>query len=145
MENHVYLSSGVQVVGVVGVTWRATTRITAGVGDLVQRTGDGQAQVGYSVAGRSGGQVTLCVVYNMRKEMRSMSFLVQPQNQGLRFVNGLASKPLQQFLLIWPQNRWLWFLLVWHQNLWLQFLWFGVKTTRSSFSVLASKPATVVW
>jgi hypothetical protein len=39
MENHVYLSSGVQVVGVVGVTWRATTRIMAGVGDLMQRTG----------------------------------------------------------------------------------------------------------
>jgi hypothetical protein len=28
-------------------------RIEAGVGDLVQRTGDGQAQVRYSVAGQS--------------------------------------------------------------------------------------------
>jgi hypothetical protein len=34
--------------------------------DLVQRTEDGQAQVGYSV------------------ETRSASFLVEPQNQGLR-------------------------------------------------------------
>jgi hypothetical protein len=31
-------------------------RIEARVGDLVQKTGDGQAQVGYSVAGRSRGQ-----------------------------------------------------------------------------------------
>jgi hypothetical protein len=33
------------------VAWRAATRIEEGVGDLVQRTGDGQAQVGYSVVG----------------------------------------------------------------------------------------------
>jgi hypothetical protein len=32
------LSRGVQVVG---AAWRAVTRIMAGVGDLVQRTGDG--------------------------------------------------------------------------------------------------------
>jgi hypothetical protein len=32
------LSHGVQVAGAV---WRAVTRIVAGVGDLVQRTGDG--------------------------------------------------------------------------------------------------------
>jgi hypothetical protein len=40
------LSHGVHVAGVV---WRAATRIMAGVGDIVQRTGDGQAQVGYLV------------------------------------------------------------------------------------------------
>jgi hypothetical protein len=39
--------------------WRAATRIEAGVGDLMQRTGDGQAQIEYSVAGRSRGRVTL--------------------------------------------------------------------------------------
>jgi hypothetical protein len=33
-------------------------RIVVGVGDLVQRIGDGEAQVRYSVAGRSGGRVT---------------------------------------------------------------------------------------
>jgi hypothetical protein len=38
LENHVCLSRGVQVAGVV---WRATTRIMAGVGDLMQRTDDG--------------------------------------------------------------------------------------------------------
>jgi hypothetical protein len=34
-----------------GAAWRAALRIVAGVGELVQRTGDGQAQVGYSVVG----------------------------------------------------------------------------------------------
>jgi hypothetical protein len=38
-ENHVCLSHGVQVVG---ATWRAATRIMAGVGDLVQRIEDGR-------------------------------------------------------------------------------------------------------
>jgi hypothetical protein len=39
LENHVCLSRGVQVVG---TAWRAAIRIVAGVGDLVQRTGDGR-------------------------------------------------------------------------------------------------------
>jgi hypothetical protein len=34
-------------------------------------------------------------------EMRSASFLVEPQNQGRRFVSGLASKPLGQFYPVW--------------------------------------------
>jgi hypothetical protein len=57
-------------------------RIKAGVGDLVQRTGDGQAQVGYLVAKRLRGRVTLCAVCTMHKETRSAGFLVHPQNQG---------------------------------------------------------------
>jgi hypothetical protein len=39
LENHVCLSRGVQVAG---ATWRAATRIVAGVGDLVQRIRDGR-------------------------------------------------------------------------------------------------------
>jgi hypothetical protein len=39
LENRVCLSRGVQVVG---VAWRAATRTVVGVGDLVQRTGDGR-------------------------------------------------------------------------------------------------------
>jgi hypothetical protein len=70
-------------------------RIMAGVGDLLQRTGDGQTQVVYLVAGRSRGPVTLCVVCTVHKEMRSVGFLVEPQNQSRRFVSGLASKPLE--------------------------------------------------
>jgi hypothetical protein len=57
------------------------------------------AHVKYSVAGRSRGRVALCVVCTVHVEMRSVSFLVEPQNQGSRFVNGLASKPLGRFLI----------------------------------------------
>jgi hypothetical protein len=48
VENCVCLPHGVQVTG---ATWRVVMRIVAGVGDLVQRIGDGQAHVGYSVVG----------------------------------------------------------------------------------------------
>jgi hypothetical protein len=82
----------------VGAAWWVVMRIVAGVGDLVQMTEDGQTQVGYSVAGRSGGQVTPCVVCTMHIETRSASFLVEHQNQGRRFVSGLTSKPLGRFL-----------------------------------------------
>jgi hypothetical protein len=57
------------------------------------------AQVGYSVAGRSRGRVTPCAVCIVHVETRSMSFLVEPQNQGRWFVSGLASKPLGRFLV----------------------------------------------
>jgi hypothetical protein len=50
------LSHGVQVAG---ATWRAVTMIMAGVGDLVQRTGDGRTcqVLGGRVIKRSGGTV----------------------------------------------------------------------------------------
>jgi hypothetical protein len=64
------------------------------------------AQVGYSVARRSGGQVALYVVCTVHVETRSASFLVEPQNQGRRFVSGLASKSLVRFSPVWPQNWW---------------------------------------
>jgi hypothetical protein len=80
----------VSCVQVAGVAWCATMRIVAGVGDLVQRTRDGQAQVGYSVGGRSGGRVMPCAVCTMHVEMRSADLLVEPQNQGRRFISGLV-------------------------------------------------------
>jgi hypothetical protein len=46
LENHVCLSHGVQMAS---AAWWTMTRLVAGVGDLVWRTKDGQAQVGYSV------------------------------------------------------------------------------------------------
>jgi hypothetical protein len=52
------------------------------------------AQVGYSVAGRSRGRVAPCAICTMHVETRSTGFLVEPQNQGRRFVSGLASKPM---------------------------------------------------
>jgi hypothetical protein len=57
------------------------------------------AQVEYSVAGRSRGRVCPCAVCTVHVETRSAGFLVQPQNQGRRFVSGLTSKPLRQFLI----------------------------------------------
>jgi hypothetical protein len=70
-------------------------------------------QVGYSVAGHSRGRVAPCAVCTWHVETRSVGFLVVPQNQGQRFVSGLASKPLRRFLLVWPQNQWRQFLAVW--------------------------------
>jgi hypothetical protein len=75
-------------------------RIMAGVGDLMQWTRDGQAQVRYSVAGRLGGRVTPCAVCTVHEKMRSACFLVEPQNQDRRFVSGLATKPLGRYLSV---------------------------------------------
>jgi hypothetical protein len=113
LENRVCLSCGVQVEG---ATWRAATRIVVGIGDLLWRTEDAQAQVRYSVAERSRGRMTLCVVYTMHMEKRSASFLVEPQNQGQRFVSGLASKPLGQFVSGLASKPLGWFLPIWPQN-----------------------------
>jgi hypothetical protein len=79
VENHICLSRGVHVAG---ATWRITMRIVAGVEDLMQRTGDGQAHVGYSVVRRSRGRVTLCAVCTVHEETSSAGFLIDPQNQG---------------------------------------------------------------
>jgi hypothetical protein len=76
---------------------------------------DGQAQVGYSVTGRSRGQVTLCAICIMHKETLSASFLVWPQNQGRRV------------LPVWPQNRR------------LRVFWFGHQNHHDVFLVWTSK------
>jgi hypothetical protein len=57
VENYVCLSRGVQVVG---VAWRVATRIMAGVGYLVQRTGDGRTGrvLGGWMIGRLGDAVS---------------------------------------------------------------------------------------
>jgi hypothetical protein len=78
--------------------WCAVMRIMAGVGDLCRGLGM-VTQVGYSVGGRSRGWVVLCAVCTMHVKMRSVGFLVEPQNQGRRFVSGLGSKPLGRFLI----------------------------------------------
>jgi hypothetical protein len=57
-----------------------------------------------------------CVICTVHVETRSTSFLVEPQNQGRRFVSALASKPLERILrfglktggdgfLVEPQNQ----------------------------------------
>jgi hypothetical protein len=56
LDNRVCLSHGVQVTG---AAWRAATRTVAGVGNLVQRTGDGRTGrvLGGRAVERSGGAV----------------------------------------------------------------------------------------
>jgi hypothetical protein len=56
LENRVCLSRGVRVIG---AAWRTTMRTMAGVGDLVQRTGDGRTGrlLGGRAVERSGGAV----------------------------------------------------------------------------------------
>jgi hypothetical protein len=109
------------------------------------------AQVGYSVAGRSRGRVVPCAVCTWHVETRSAGFFIEPQNQGRRFVSGLASKPLGRFSPVWPQNWWRRFLPVWPQNRWMGFLVqpqnqggggfldLGLKTGSSSLVIWASK------
>jgi hypothetical protein len=79
VKNHVWLSRGVHMAG---TTWQVVTRIMVGVGDMVWRTRDGEAQVEYSVTGRSGDRVIPCMVCTVHEETRSTGFLVKPQNQG---------------------------------------------------------------
>jgi hypothetical protein len=54
LKNHVCLSRGMQVAG---AAWHAVMRIMVGVGDLVQRTGDGRTGriLGGRAVERSGG------------------------------------------------------------------------------------------
>jgi hypothetical protein len=40
----------------------------------------------------------MCAVCTVHVEMKNTYFLVEPQNQGRRFVSGLASKPLGRLL-----------------------------------------------
>ncbi len=91
------------------------------------------AQVRYSVAGRSRGRVAPCAVYTVHVETRSVCFLVEPQNQGRRFVSGLASKPLERFSPVWPQNRWRQFLWFGLKICCDGFCWFGLKTNGDGF------------
>jgi hypothetical protein len=63
LQNRVCLSRGVQVVG---AAWRATMRVVARVGDLVQRTGDGRTcrVLGGRAVERLGGAV--CGLHHAR-------------------------------------------------------------------------------
>jgi hypothetical protein len=102
VKDRICLFRCVQVTGVAG---RAATRIVAGVGDLMQMTEDGctgRILDGWTIE-RSGAAV--CGLHRVRRDEKR-GFLVEPQNQGRRFISGLASKPLGRFSLVWPQNWW---------------------------------------
>jgi hypothetical protein len=74
LENRVCLSRGMQVAG---AAWHAAMRIMAGVGDLVQRTGNGRT--GRILDGqaieRSGG--TVCGLHRLRGDEDHI-LLVEP-------------------------------------------------------------------
>jgi hypothetical protein len=61
-------------VQVAGAAWHAATRIMAGVGDLVQRTGDGHTGrvLGGQAIERSGGAV--CGLHRAREDEERMFF-----------------------------------------------------------------------
>jgi hypothetical protein len=109
--------------------------------------------IGYSVAEQLRGRVALCAVCTWHVETRSVGFLVEPQNQGRRFVSGLASKPVATVFsslasklvltvssglaskpvvgfLVEPQNQG-----------GGGFLCLGLKTGSSSLVIWASKPS----
>jgi hypothetical protein len=100
-----------------------------GVGDLVQRTGDGRTcrvlsgqtieRSGDAVCGlnRARGDEeheflgcalkptsTVCEWFDL-KTTRTVSHQFGPQNRWRRFMSGLTSKPLERFSPVWPQNR----------------------------------------
>jgi hypothetical protein len=85
-------------VQVAGAAWRAMMKIVAGVGDLVQRIGDGRTGrvLGVRAIERWGG-----AVYGLHRAHgdEDRGFLVKPQNQGRRFVSDLTSKPLRRFII----------------------------------------------
>jgi hypothetical protein len=89
-------------------------------------------------------------VSTMHVETRSTDFSIELQNQGRRFVSGLTSKPLVQFSLVWPQNRWLGFpglglktgsssLVIWASKSLRQFLGLDLKTKHASVCWLCHK------
>jgi hypothetical protein len=69
-------------------------------------------------------------------ETRSTGFLVEPQNQGQRFVSGLDSKPLGRFSPILPQNQWRRFSPDWPQNRWRRFLVVWPQNLLQRFSLV---------
>jgi hypothetical protein len=77
--------------------------------------------------------------------MRSAGFLVEPQNQGRRFVSGLASKTLGWFvsgLASKPQGRFSLFGLKTGGD---GFFQFALKTGGLDFPVWNTKLAAMVW
>jgi hypothetical protein len=62
------------------------------------------AQVGYFVVGRSRGRVAPCAVCTWHVETRSVSFLVEAQNQGGGRFPGLGLKTDSSGLVIWASK-----------------------------------------
>jgi hypothetical protein len=104
--------------------------------------------------------MTLCAVCTVHVEMRSTSFLVEPQNQGhvswfslKTKVDGspdLASKPVATILVVWHQNHSLGFpdlgpktdgcgLVIWASRSMRQFLGLGLTAKQATICRLRHK------
>jgi hypothetical protein len=94
LENHVYLFRGVQVAG---TAWRAAMRIVEGLGDLVQRTGDGH--IGWVLGGRaierSGG--TVCGLHRTRGDKEREFFGWAPKPRSTVSWLSLKTKVMEGF------------------------------------------------
>jgi hypothetical protein len=103
LENRIYLSHGVQVAG---AAWRAVIRIMAGVGDLMQRTGDGHTGqvLGGRAIERSGGAVCGQHRTHGDEERRFLGSALRPRSTvcesfGLKTTQTVSHR-------FGPQNRW---------------------------------------
>jgi hypothetical protein len=85
----------------------------------------------YSMARRSGGWVMPCAVCTVHIEMRSTSFLVEPQNQGR--VSWLSFKTKVDGFLIWASKLTALVWRFWPQNHRVSFLVYASKLSRLRF------------
>jgi hypothetical protein len=108
------------------------------------------AQVGYSVAERSRGQVAPYAVFTGHVETMSAGFLVEPQNQGGGRFPGLGLKTGNSGLVIWASKSPRRFpglglktgsstLVIWASKLPRRFLGLGLKTKWASVCRLHNK------
>jgi hypothetical protein len=131
VENHVFLSHGVQLTG---ATWWATTRIAVGVGERVQRTGDGHTSQVLSawMIERSGDVVWGLHCAQGDKECEFLSLATKPRSMICQWFDlkttrtvssGLVSKPVATGFPVWTSKL--------AATVW----WFGLKiiTTISWF------------
>jgi hypothetical protein len=143
LENHVCLSRGVQVAGAI---WHAATRIVVGVGDLMQRTGDGHTGrvLGGQTIKRSGD--TMCGLHRLGWASKPRLTVCQGfdlETTGMVF-SGLASKSVATDSPIWPQNWW-WRFLGWASKpRWWRVSRFGSQNRQLWFGDLGLKITTTV-
>jgi hypothetical protein len=111
---------------------------------------------GFSLVWASKPMATVCEWFGLKttrmvftglasKPVVMVSHRFGPQNRWLRFVSGLASKPLGRFLPVWPQNQWRRFLAGWPQNLLRRSSGLASKPAVTVSGGLASKPAATVF
>jgi hypothetical protein len=91
------------------------------------------AQVRYSVAGRSRGQVTLCAVCTVHEETRSTSFWLRLKTKVDSLSKVWPQNHWDGLLVVWPQIHCHGLSVVWPQNHWDGFLQFGLKTGGDCF------------